>query len=53
MFDLNFARDSFNQILAAIPLTLIVALVATIIGLVLAILVVITREKRIRSFLNF
>ena len=53
MFDLNFAKDSFNQILAATPLTLIVALVATIIGLGLAILVVIAREKRIPVLSQF
>ncbi len=53
MFDLNFAKDSFNQILAATPLTLIVALVATIIGLGLAILVVIAREKRISVLSQF
>ncbi|MDM8264019.1 amino acid ABC transporter permease [Limosilactobacillus vaginalis] len=53
MFDLNFAKDSFNQILAATPLTLIVALVATIIGLGLAILVVIAREKRILVLSQF
>ena len=53
MFDLNFAKDSFNQILTATPLTLIVALVATIIGLGLAILVVIAREKRIPVLSQF
>lgn len=53
MFDLNFAKNSFNQILAATPLTLIVALVATIIGLGLAILVVIAREKRIPFLSQF
>lgn len=53
MFDLNFAKDSFNQILTATPLTLIVALVATIIGLGLSILVVIAREKRIPVLSQF
>lgn len=47
MFDLNFARASFGQILAAAPLTLLVAVVATLVGLILAILVAIAREKKI------
>lgn len=47
MFDLNFAKESFSQILLAVPLTLLIALVATLIGLVLAIGVVIAREKKI------
>ncbi len=47
MFDMNFARDSFSQILAATPLTLLITFGATIIGLLLAILVVIAREKKI------
>ena len=47
MFDLNFARESFGQILAAAPLTILVAVVATLAGLILAILVAIARERKI------
>lgn len=47
MFDLNFAKESFPQILQAVPLTLLVALVATLIGLILAVGVVIAREREI------
>lgn len=47
MFDLKFAEQSFGQILSGAPLTLLVGLGATFIGLVLAIIVVIVREKEI------
>lgn len=46
MFDLTFAKQSFHQILDAAPMTLLIALVATAAGLLLAILIVIVREKK-------
>lgn len=46
MFDLKFARESLPQIGAAVPMTLLITLVATVAGLALAILVVVIREKR-------
>ena len=47
MFDLNFAKDSFPSILQAAPLTIVISLAATIIGLILAILVAIARERKV------
>lgn len=47
MFDLNFARDSFPLILKAAPLTIVISLAATVIGLILAILVAIARERKV------
>lgn len=47
MFDLKFAEQSFPQILSAAPLTLLVGLGATLIGLVLAIIVVMVRENKV------
>lgn len=47
MFDLKFAEQSFGQILSAVPMTLLVGLGATLIGLVLAIFVVVIRERKI------
>lgn len=47
MFDLNFAKDSFPLILKAAPLTIVISLAATLIGLILAILVAVARERKI------
>ena len=47
MFDIKFAEQSFGPILAAAPLTLLVGLGATLIGLLLAILVVVIRERKV------
>lgn len=46
MFDLTFAKQSFPQILSAAPMALLIALVATVAGLLLAIGIVIVREKK-------
>lgn len=46
MFDLNFAKQSLPQIIAAVPMTLLIALVATLAGLILAILIVMARERK-------
>lgn len=48
MFDFQFAVQSFPQILSAAPMTLLIAVVATLIGLLLAIGVVIIRERQIQ-----
>lgn len=48
MFDSHFAITSFPQILAAAPMTIILSIVATVIGLILAVLVVIVRERKIK-----
>lgn len=53
MFDLNFAKDSFPMILKAAPLTIVISLAATLIGLILAILVAIAREKKIPVLSQF
>ncbi len=45
MFDLSFARQALPQIIAATPMALLIAAVATLAGLLLAILVVIVRER--------
>lgn len=47
MFDLNFAKDSFPLILKAAPLTIVISLAATLIGLILAILIAVARERKI------
>lgn len=49
MFDWKFAIDSFPQIVGALPMTLLIALVATIIGLLLAVGIAIIREKQVRG----
>ena len=46
MFDLNFAKQSLPQIIVAAPMTLLIALVATLAGLILAILIVMARERK-------
>ena len=46
MFDLNFAKQSLPQIIAAAPMTLLIALIATLAGLILAILIVMARERK-------
>lgn len=53
MFDLNFAKEAFPQIVLAVPLTLLIAFIATLIGLVLAIGVVIAREKQVPVLAQF
>ncbi|MFT8823825.1 amino acid ABC transporter permease, partial [Liquorilactobacillus satsumensis] len=51
MFDSKFAIDSFPKILSVAPMTIYLAIVATLIGFVIAILIVIVRERQIK-FLN-
>lgn len=48
MFDSHFAITSFPQILSAAPTTIYLSIIATIIGLIVAILVVIVRERHIK-----
>ena len=45
MFDLSFARQALPQIIAATPMALLIAAVATLAGLLLASLGVIVRER--------
>lgn len=46
MLDWNFAKEALPQIIAATPMALLITLVALLAGLILAILVVIVRERR-------
>ncbi|MEY8441337.1 amino acid ABC transporter permease [Lactobacillaceae bacterium 24-114] len=48
MFDVNFAIQSFGAILGALPMTLLVAIISTIIGIIFAIGIAIIRERNIR-----
>lgn len=48
MFDRKFAISSFPQILVVAPTTIYLALVATLIGFVAAVLAVIVRERKIK-----
>lgn len=48
MFDSKFAINSFPKILSVVPTTIVLSAVATVIGLVLAILMVIIRERKIK-----
>lgn len=48
MFDTRFAINSFPKILSVAPETIILSIIATIIGLILAIFIVIVRERKIR-----
>ncbi|MEE8824601.1 putative amino-acid permease protein YxeN [Lentilactobacillus sunkii] len=50
MFDFKFAINSFPKILSVAPTTIILSVIATIIGLILAILIVIIRERKIKVF---
>lgn len=52
MFDLNFAKQSLPQIIAAAPMTLLIALVATLAGLILAILIVTPLVATLVSFIR-
>lgn len=51
MFDSKFAINSFPKILAVAPTTIYLAIIATLIGFLVAILIVIVRERQIK-FLN-
>ena len=46
MFDTKFAVDSFSQIASVAPVTLLIAIVAAVVGLLLAILVAVVRERQ-------
>lgn len=48
MFDVKFAIQSFGAILSALPMTLLVATISTIIGIIFAIGIAIIRERNIR-----
>ncbi|WP_282802138.1 amino acid ABC transporter permease [Secundilactobacillus kimchicus] len=48
MFDTKFSINSFPKILSVAPETIILSIIATIIGLILAIFIVIVRERKIR-----
>lgn len=49
MFDYHFAIQSFPQIISAAPITLLIAVVSTLIGLALAIGIAIIREQNIKG----
>lgn len=48
MFDTKFAVDSFSQIASVAPVTLLIAIVAAVVGLLLAILVAVVRERQVK-----
>lgn len=48
MFDVDFALNSFSKILLMAPTTIYLTIVATIIGFIIAVLIVIVRERKIR-----
>lgn len=48
MFDFRFAINSFPKILSVAPTTIVLSIIATLIGLILAILIVIIRERKIK-----
>ena len=47
MFDMKFAISAFPQILAALKVTVYLSVIAVLIGTILAVLIVIIREKKI------
>lgn len=49
MFDTKFAVDSFSQIASVAPVTLLIAIVAAVVGLLLAILVAVVRERQVKG----
>lgn len=48
MFDLKFAINSFPKILSVAPITIGLSVIATLIGTILAVLIVIARERKIK-----
>ena len=48
MFDSSFALNSLPKILAVAPITIYLAIVATVIGFLVAVLIVIVRERQIK-----
>ena len=48
MFDTKFAVNSFSQIASVAPVTLLIAIVAAVVGLLLAILVAVVRERQVK-----
>ncbi|GAX02590.1 glutamine ABC transporter permease protein [Secundilactobacillus pentosiphilus] len=48
MFDSNFALHSFPKILSVAPTTIVLSIIATILGFILAVLIVIVRERNVK-----
>ncbi|WP_395320165.1 amino acid ABC transporter permease [Fructilactobacillus frigidiflavus] len=53
MFDISFAEKAFPKILEVAPVTILLSIVSIIIGLILAIIVVVIREKKIPGLNQF
>ncbi len=47
LFDSNFAIQSFPKILAVAPMTIYLSIIAAIIGLILAVLIAVVRERKV------
>ncbi|MFT8728310.1 MAG: amino acid ABC transporter permease [Liquorilactobacillus ghanensis] len=47
MFDVNYAISTFPQILSALKVTILLAFISTLIGTLIAILIVVIRERKI------